>query len=162
MEESKGVKVVGIDVGINLGYAEFNSVTKKVENVCTTDIGQALKKIFALRDEGWRVYVRVEDARQFFAGNSGNSEEFFNKGKLQGAGHIKGQCYCWDNILTAFGIEHEMARLGAVMKGKKMDDATFKAITKYTGRTSKHSRDAVLLCVNYVPRFNSKIKDIYK
>lgn len=134
---------VGIDAGTNTGLAIWNKDKKDFDLIATLKIHRALDKIRELHEEGNSLMVRVEDARlrKWF----GSDEEAENK--QQGAGSVKRDSKIWEDFLTDHGIPYEMVAPAANMT--KLDKEHFIKLTKYTGLTSEHGRDAAMLVFNY-------------
>lgn len=127
---------IGIDTGTHTGFAVWDDVKKKLVEVDTLPIHQALQRVLHYVDQD-EVFVVFEDARQrtWFGEKS--------SAKLQGAGSVKRDCSIWDDFLTDYGIEF---RAVPPQKGcTKWDAKYFKLVTGWKGRTSEHSRDAAVL-----------------
>ena len=76
---------IGIDCGVNTGFALWNKKLQKFERVETMQIHRALQEVFILHKQNIvnPIFIRVEDARKrkWFGKNSA--------AKLQGSGSIK-------------------------------------------------------------------------
>lgn len=133
--------VVGIDCGVNTGYAIYDCKADKLTSVCSTMIHRAMDDLRHGK-AGFKVFVRVEDARQVR----------FNTDKMrqQGAGSVKRDAKCWEDFLTDMKIPFEMVRPNKRIT--KWDAEQFKQYTGWQGRTNEHSRDAAMLCYKYKPR----------
>lgn len=131
--------IIGIDTGVNTGIAIWHCLDKLFIKISTEKIHKAMDIVSGYSD--CKTLVRVEDARlRKWFGKAG-------KEQLQGAGSIKRDAKIWEDFLTDKGIPFELV---APKKGMtKLDAETFKKITKYTGRTTSHSRDAALLVFGY-------------
>lgn len=128
---------IGIDSGVNTGFAIWDSKNKKFTEISTIKIHDAIERIKKLHESGIKIFVRVEDARQrTWFGNSG-------KEKLQGAGSVKRDAVIWEDFLTDYGIPHEM--IAPKDNVTKLDNVQFKKMTGYTGRTSEHGRDGAMM-----------------
>lgn len=133
--------IVGIDPGVDTGFAEWDKRYKKLLLVETYKIHQALD-----RARKWsqlvnldRVLVRVEDARlrKWLPKEKSNVEY---RGRLQGAGSVKRDSKIWEDFLTELGVDFEM--LGPRPGLTKWSEAYFKQVTGWTGKTDNHGRDA--------------------
>jgi len=128
---------IGIDSGTNTGFAIWSKKEKRFIEVSTMKIHRALDKVKDYHKQGYTILVIVEDARKAVFGRS---EDYH---KAQGAGSVKRDASIWEDFLKDHNIKHIMQR---PMKAKtKIDAVKFRTITKYTGLTSEHSRDAAML-----------------
>ena len=135
----KYTKIIGVDTGVNTGFAVWDAINKKFISIETLPIHKAILKIIDLRHEN--IFVRVEDARQ--------RKWFGNAGKevLQGVGSVKRDAIIWEEFLNDYQIAFEM--IHPIKGGTKLNSETFKSITKWTGRTTSHSRDAALMVFQF-------------
>mgnify|MGYP000536509049 CR=1 FL=1 len=136
--------IIGIDPGVNTGYAVWSRVTKTMLVCETMPIHKAMAKIekaIELYDDKNMLLVKVEDARKRkWFGNAGREQ-------LQGAGSIKRDCKIWEDFLTDLKIDFELV---APKNNKtKLDAKKFKEITKWEAQTNEHSRDAAMLVYNF-------------
>jgi hypothetical protein len=138
--------VIGIDTGVNTGYALWRPGVKRLIFVDTVKIHTAMQmvkdaKVFDCLGNGEGVLVRGEDARkrQWF-GNAGREQ-------LQGAGSIKRDATIWEDFLTDLGVDFEM--VAPKSNTTKVSAEYFAKITGWKGRTSEHARDAAMLCFGY-------------
>lgn len=134
--------IIGIDTGVNTGFAIWNKTRRCLDRVETMKIHEAMNTVRALSMfEDTVLLVRVEDARQ---------REWFGKAgkeQLQGAGSIKRDATIWEDFLKDYEIPFEMV---APKNNKtKLTDEAFKKLTKWDKRTSVHARDAALLVFGY-------------
>lgn len=129
--------IIGIDTGVNTGYAIYDMRTKKLLTVETIKVHEAILRILALRNEQVKLFVRFEDARL--------RKWFGNKGKeaLQGAGSVKRDAKIMEDFLKDYGIPYEAV---APKNNKtKVNADYFGKLTGWNKRTSEHGRDAGLL-----------------
>ena len=151
---------IGIDPGEHTGLAVWDSATQSFRVVATLPLHKAMKEVvkWAHSPELYgarcasKVRVVCEDARQrtWFAPERNNSEY---RGKLMGAGAAKRDAKIWEEFLSDrdvalpwandMGLTYEMHK--PQKGGTKWPAETFASVTRYTGRTSEHSRDAALL-----------------
>lgn len=132
---------IGIDTGVNTGFATWSRDSESFVNIETLLIHQAMQRLTNLcaNDDSYKekMFVRVEDARL---------RKWFGKTKeevLQGAGSIKRDAKIWEDFLKELGVDFEMV---APRDNKtKMDADLFKKITRWNGKTNEHSRDAAML-----------------
>lgn len=134
--------VIGIDTGVNTGYAVWSNIKNKLIEVETLMIHQAMDGVLEYHKlYGKDLLVRFEDARQRkWYGDSGRE-------KLQGAGSVKRDAKIWEDFLTDNLINHEA--VAPSRNTTKVNAGTFKAITKWDKRTSEHGRDAAMLCFKH-------------
>ena len=99
---------VGIDTGVNTGFAVWDSKQRSLLQVCSLPIHKAMERVRSLYDEykagiGDKVIVRVEDPRQrTWFGTERMSREMERK-KLQGVGSVKRDASIWDDYLKELG-----------------------------------------------------------
>ena len=135
----KPILVIGIDTGVQTGFACWNTLSRQLLYVETVKIHQAMVKVQQLyKAANAQILVRVEDARKRkFFGNTGRE-------KLQGAGSVKRDAVIWEDFLSEHGIRFEM--VAPKNNATKMDADYFRKITGWPERTSNHARDAAMLC----------------
>ncbi len=130
---------IGIDPGVNTGFAVWNKERKVFSKLETLPIHIVMDKIRYWVNQ--QPFIRVEDARQ---------RKWFGKRsemKKQGAGSVKRDCKIWEDFLTDLNIPFEMV---APHKGMtKYSAAAFKKLTGYEGKTSEHARDAAMLVFGF-------------
>ena len=135
---------VGIDTGVNTGYAVYDNHRKEWLTIGTIKIHTAMfevKKlvtVFGIEN----VKVFVEDARKARYGRNTEAD----KAKLKGAGSIGRDAQVWQDFLTDEGIEFVLLRPNKGITKLKAD--YFQKLTGITQRLSEHARDAVMLIFN--------------
>lgn len=136
---------IGIDTGVKTGLAVWSSRSKRFVEISTCKIHEAMRTVRQYQtaaEAGFYsgLLVRVEDARlRKWYGNR-------SEAKRQGAGSVKRDAKIWEDYLTDIGVSFELCE---PQKGlTKVDAQQFKLLTKWTERTSSHSRDAALLVFN--------------
>lgn len=129
---------IGIDSGVNTGFALWDSLEKKFEDIDTLMIHQAIDLVRNLVQEHPRMtLVRVEDARlRKWFGSTGREQ-------LQGAGSVKRDAKIWDDFLKDIGAHYEM--VAPKYNTTKLAAGPFSVITKWHKKTNEHSRDAAML-----------------
>jgi hypothetical protein len=130
--------IVGIDPGVSTGFAVWNKAARQLVDVRTLGIIDAMVRVRLMHDMGSLHSVVFEDARlRSWFGSKGREA-------LQGAGSIKRESGIWEEFLTGLtGIPFKP--VSPLAKGAKLDAVKFAKLTKWTGRTSEHSRDAAML-----------------
>jgi hypothetical protein len=143
--------VIGIDPGTRTGVAIYDVYNKRLTKVVTSTIWEALKYVHGFCD-GHRCLLRVENPNTWrkFRGTSQKEAD----AKKQGAGSIKRDFAIWEDFAKKEGIPFEGASLHSSMK--KLDEKTFERYTGWKGRTSKHARDAAMLCWGHSGRYVRK------
>ena len=130
---------IGIDTGVHTGFALWQSDTQSLADVATYSITQAMERVRAITDivgyENVRIYIEDARKRTWFE-NAGRE-------KLQGAGSVKRDCSIWEDWCKEQGIECVM--VPPKHNRTKLSASQFRVLTKWTGRTSEHARDAALL-----------------
>jgi hypothetical protein len=130
---------IGIDTGVETGFAIWDRLEHKLAVVQTMKIHEAMLYIVNWCRDGItpELCIRVEDARKrTWFGKAGREQ-------LQGAGSIKRDAKIWEDFLTDLGVEFEMV---APKNNKtKLNADIFKRMTGWQGKTNEHSRDAAML-----------------
>lgn len=136
--------IIGIDPGVNTGYAEWHPDAKIFNIVESMKIHKAMHliqgSIRAYKTENFRVIF--EDARM--RGNSGVKAA----AQAQGAGSVKRDCKIWEDFLTDMGVSWQAVSPKA--KGRKLDAEQFRRLTGWEFRTNEHGRDAGMLVYGWV------------
>jgi len=130
--------VIGIDPGMNNGYAVWNPNTKQLESVCSVplfrlfDFINQLNKIYTLK-------VRIENPNTWvpFKGTKQDNS------RLQGAGSVKQTYRHIIEFLEDQKIEYATVKLQGTMKKMKQDK--FKQYTGWNKVTNEHGRDGAML-----------------
>lgn len=128
--------IIGIDPGVNTGFAVWSVAEKKIIHVATYPIHQAMQKVREY-SQYKKVCIRIEDARlRRWFGSAGRAH-------LQGAGSVKRDCKIWEDYLNDLNINCEF--VPPKNNRTKLTAETFRRLTQYEGRTTEHSRDAAML-----------------
>jgi hypothetical protein len=129
---------IGIDPGVKTGFCVWSKEDQRIRHLRTVPIHEAMEavKYWHTTNPG-QVFVVVEDARQATYGRQQDVH------KAQGAGSVKRDCSIWDAYLNYLSVDHRMTRPKKSIT--KLTDEVFKALTKYTERTSSHAKDACML-----------------
>lgn len=148
MEAKKQYKyLIGIDCGVNTGICVWVKDDKIISHIATVRIHQAMEgiKVWHSTNPG-QVFVRVEDARKR-TWIPWQKNEKAERGKREGAGSVKRDAIIWEDFLTDLGVDFEMV---APKNNKtKVTAEYFKNLTKYSGSTSEHARDAAMLVIGF-------------
>lgn len=130
---------IGIDTGVNTGFAVWDDAQKKFTEISCMKIHQAMQRVneMSFSDD---ISVFFEDARlRNWFGNAGREQ-------LQGAGSVKRDCGIWDDFLRDLGVPY--TPVAPKHNATKMNADFFAKITGWKGRTNEHSRDAAMLVFN--------------
>lgn len=133
--------IVGIDPGVNTGFAIWHRAEKRLTTVETMGICAAMMHVRIMHDAASLHSVVFEDAR-LRTGYFGERAA----AKQQGAGSIKRDCSIWEEFLNGL-VGVPMLSLSPRAKGKKVDAARFAILSGWHGRTSEHARDAAMLVI---------------
>ncbi len=136
--------IVGIDPGTHTGFAVYDIEKSSLVEVETLSIDEAIEKVCAYRCYG-TLLLRVENPNTWKPFGRQN-----HNAKIQGAGSVKRDFAIWKDFANRKGIDFEAVSLHAAVK--KPTAEYFKQLTKWTARTSSHSRDAAMLCFRFEPR----------
>lgn len=141
---------IGIDAGVTTGFAMWDRKSKKLIQVQSVMIHQAMQMVVdAVRgleecaahtkEPPDTILVRVEDARL-------RVENFYGKAgpaKLQGVGSVKRDAKIWEDFLTDYKIPFELVH--PKNNKTKVTQEYFKKVTGWQDKTNEHSRDAGML-----------------
>lgn len=129
--------IVGIDPGVTTGLALWEYGPKRLEDVASMGIVDAMLRVQAMHHVGTLHLVVYEDARlRTYFGAKGREA-------LQGAGSIKRDCSVWAEWLAHLGCAYKAVSPRA--KGPKLSAEQFAKLTGWQGRTNEHGRDAAML-----------------
>jgi len=146
MAKIVGKAYIGIDTGTHTGVAIWGGGQFLL--LGTMAIHKAMEIVKRYVQSGIEVVVRVEDPRQrTWFGTERMSREQERK-RLQGVGSVKRDASIWDDFLSDLckgkaNIKYEMVAPKRNMT--KLSGESFRALTKWQGRTNEHSRDAACL-----------------
>lgn len=147
---------IGIDTGVNTGFAVWNNRRKAFEEIATVKIHEAMAMVKdwveACEAKCERIVVRVEDPRQrtWYETNRMTRDE--ERKRLQGVGSVKRDASVWDDYLADLSKTHKYMTYEMVAPKNnrtKLSKEQFVSYTSYSGRTNEHSRDAAMLVFGY-------------
>lgn len=131
------VILIGIDPGVNTGFAVWCATERRLMSVDSMTIDSAMDEVRRIHREGNLHSVTFEDARlRTWYGSKG-------KEALQGAGSIKRDCGIWSDFLGRLGVAYRSVKPAA--GATKWTAERFASVTGWVGRTNEHGRDAALL-----------------
>lgn len=129
---------IGIDPGVNTGFAVWDSDQQRLTELKTCTIVSAMDRVKEIAKDS-PVTLVIEDARKrvWYGMNS--------DAKKQGAGSVKRDCMVWEEFCKLNKLESYF--LHPMKGGTKLSPEYFKLLTKWEGRSSNHARDAAMLVV---------------
>lgn len=145
-KQSGNMIKIGIDAGVNTGFAKmYGNDLVEVKTYSIIEALQAVEWTIKYASEnGINLKVFIEDARKrkWIAPQAG-------KERLQGVGSVKRDSKIWQEFCVHYGIDFELV---APKNNKTKTSRDFlKKTTGWTGRTSEHARDAVMLVWGRTP-----------
>jgi hypothetical protein len=135
---------IGIDGGTKTGFAVWDSEKKQFATIKTIDFWEAYEWVCnAYSTEQCVVYVEDPAQNKRVWKRPGMKDHEYSQ-KCQNVGMVKKE-----SELMIRGLHRHGFTVIAIRPQKgsytKMSAEAFKNITKYTGRTSEHARDAAML-----------------
>lgn len=140
------MKIIGIDTGVNTGFAVWNTERENFDFILSVKIHTALQMVKEISP----ALVRVEDARLYKHYGKTNPKI------IQQVGSVKRDAVVWEDFLTAFAIPFEMVAPSDNLT--KLPAREFARMTGWLDRTNEHGRDAAMLVFQWKPSvsFGSK------
>lgn len=135
--------MIGIDPGVNTGFAVWNVHTQKLQELEQFKIHDALERVLFYISKGYRVKIRLEDARK--RGGSHNIGK--NIAKMQGAGSVKRDSKIWEDFCIAKNLPYDKVR--PIDNATKLDADQFKRTYNWPHKTNEHTRDAAMLVIGF-------------
>lgn len=146
--ESLTPVLIGLDPGVQTGYARWDCAARHIAECATIKIHHAMEQVRTWSKAGHPILVLFEDARLrrwgFHARDS--EEDKYGSGVREGAGAAKRDAKIWDDFLADLGVPYLPRH-----PRKKLDALLFKATTGYQGKTSQHARDAAMIIHGHTP-----------
>ena len=127
---------IGIDTGVNTGFAVYSD--GKLQRVESMSITKAMQAVLSYPPGETRLFI--EDARKW-RGWKGKTKQ--TEARIQGAGSVKRDAQIWEAWCKENG--YEAFFIAPYHNTTKLKDEDFKRITKWTGKTNNHGRDAAML-----------------
>lgn len=131
--------VIGIDPGINCGFAVFDRMEKKLIACRSMQLWELFQTLRAWSSNNVEVFI--ENPNTWTNIGQGKVE-----GREQGAGAVKQSYKHITQFLDHLSVKYTATKLQGTMK--KANAAKFKLITRWVGKTNEHSRDAALIVFN--------------
>ena len=137
---------IGIDTGVNTGWAVWVPKDKRFLDIRTTPVHTAMLWAgtwASMTDEtgATAAFFVVEDARK---AKHGRQEDGY---KMRGAGSVMRDAKFWEDYLNSIGADFEMVRPNPAIT--KLAAGKFEKTTGWTDKTSSHGRDAAMLVYGY-------------
>lgn len=136
---------IGIDTGVNTGFAVWNSRDRKFWYIETMMIHKALEMV-ANWSKTYSLFIRIEDARKrkYIPWQKDEKRE---RGRREGAGSVKRDAKIWEDFCIEKNIPFEMV---APKNNKtKINADAFRKMTGFKGRTNEHMRDSAMLVYGF-------------
>ena len=137
--------VIGIDPGVTTGFALYDAVAMKLERVESMGILRAMREVAAVKQslEAGELFVIFEDARKRKRFDKADKEEDgYKKGaRREGVGSVKRDSSIWEEFLLELGVPFK----ARIPMATKRNADHFQRLTKWTGRTNEHARDAAMI-----------------
>lgn len=134
---------IGIDTGVETGFAQWHKAIKELTAVCSLKIHVAMDLVRDVhRLNHGLVLVRVEDARKRKI-IPREATERWERGRREGAGSVKRDASIWEDFLEDLGVDYEM--VPPKQNKTKLSAPVFKRLTGWPGVTNEHGRDAAML-----------------
>lgn len=127
--------MVGVDTGVQTGYALWNMVNRCLAQVDTLAVHDVILQLHEL-SQMYTIKVRIEDARKRKWVQGGRE-------KLQGVGSVKRDAKILEDFCKAKGIAYEL--VAPKDNRTKMDAGYFARLTGWNEKCSVHARDAAML-----------------
>ena len=142
---------IGIDTGVNTGFAVWDSMARSFIMLKTLKIHIAMELVREFErhasEKRIRLKVRVEDPRKRKWFGTERMPRELERKRLQGVGSVKRDATIWDDYLAGLGVDYEMVE--PKRNVTKLTQEGFKNITGYSKRTNEHERDAAMLVYGY-------------
>lgn len=136
-------RIFGIDPGTSTGVTLWDADSQRFCLVQTLAVHRALELVADFARQWPDIPVIFEDARQRrWFGHTGPE-------RLQGAGAAKRDATIWADFLTDKNIPHHARAPSSGSTGWNAE--RFRTLTKWSERTTEHSRDAGVLVYGFKP-----------
>lgn len=134
--------IIGIDPGVNTGYAVFDISSNQFIEVSTYKLHTAILRTIE--------YIKADEVRLIFEDSrtaiyKRNTEE--QRSRLKGAGSVNRDSKIWEEFTTDYNIDYIKKRPNKGLNAFCKNVKHWKALTGYNGRTSHHSRIAATLAI---------------
>jgi hypothetical protein len=136
---------IGIDPGVNTGYAVWDSAERAIISMRTTSFWDVVDELYRLDASSVNFHVHIEDP-------NGNKPVFGKKSAsspatMQKIGQNVGSNKREASLLITLCQRNSWVYTAHVPKKSKVKADEFKRLTGISERTSQHVRDAVLLVI---------------
>jgi hypothetical protein len=130
---------IGIDPGAHTGYSVFDTTERRLTHCLTTDFWNVFVQVGLIDPSDCTVYVEDASLINYSFRRQGGIE--YQDRLSRNVGRIQRECELL--IVGLIRLGYEVKRVKP--SGQKWDVKTFRAYTKWEGRTSGHARDAARL-----------------
>lgn len=151
--------VLGLDPGVNTGFATWNAQTRQLLEVRSMLLHEAMAEVAKRHAAGELSLVVFEDARRRkWFGKMDQQQGKYGAAVREGAGSAKRDAKIWDDFLTKLGVPF-LARAPHSTKKKAQQ---FQQLTGWTDRTNEHARDAAMIVLGLnVPIVAGMVRDFH-
>lgn len=132
--------LVGIDPGVETGFALWKTSPAELLSVESWSILNAMKLLANMRAEVGLVIVEDARKRKWY-GHMDREQSKYGAGVREGVGSVKRDCAIWEEYLQGLGLPFEMR----YPSGTKLKSEPFARLTGFAGRTNEHGRDAAMI-----------------
>ena len=129
--------IIGVDPGVETGFAVYCISNMKLLKVCSMSQLEAFDEVMLWKERG-KIRVIVEDARLI----SGIAV------RKVGAGSVRRSCQLWQDFLLKNGLDFSLERPKRHLT--KLDADAFKRYTGWSESSNSHGRDAGMICYRRV------------
>lgn len=137
--------LIGIDPGGTTGLCVYHKPDKRIKALVS---GTILDCIYTLdmfyKDITMQALFRIEDAR-LRTWIPRQKTESAERGRREGAGHVKAHCAIWEDYCKRNHIPYEL--VPPKNNKTKVSADYFKKLTGWEKQTNSHERDAAMLVV---------------
>jgi len=132
--------LIGIDPGKNTGFAAYDTEKKAFVMCNTYSFWETIELLEHYRPQGFLAYVELPKTKHVW--HSGAKSQNAKNRTAVNVGSVIREAELIVEWLEREEVEHK-----TVAPKGKVNDAVFRKLTGWTGRTSQHARDAGMLLV---------------
>lgn len=142
--------IIGLDPGVHTGYAAWNLPRRRLEQVSSMPIHDAMACVKSLHERRELYLVVFEDARlRTWFGKTDAKQAKYGSAVREGAGSAKRDAKIWADFLGSLGVPYKAVKPAA--GATKWNAEHFARVTGWTARTNEHGRDAAVLVFGMTP-----------
>lgn len=135
--------LIGIDPGKNTGFAVYNTQEKAFVSCNTYSFWEAVDLLSYYKKFGFCAYVELPRNKHVW--HSGAKSQNAKNRTAVNVGSVIREAELIVEWLKREQVEHKIV----APKGK-VNDAVFRKLTGWTGRTSQHARDAAMMIMGVI------------